>query len=146
MQKLTSYICGDFIVNLLKINSERHCNAYFDMIISHSFFPRITLPTRMSYESSTLIDNIFSNVVDKIDSSGVLVKQISDYQIIFTRHIKKNYSEKINKFVTVETKNKLSMQNFVEELKQLNICDQFALHNDVNPTVLQTTIKYFPSL
>ena len=26
------------------------------------------------------------------------------------------------------------MQNFVDELKQLNICDQFALHNDVNAT------------
>ena len=52
-------------------------------------------------------------------SSGVLVKQIYDHQIIFTRHIKKNYLEKINKFVTVETKDKLSMQNFVDELKQL---------------------------
>ena len=32
-----------------------------------------------------------------------------------------------HKFVTVETKDELSMQNFVDELKQLNICDQFAL-------------------
>ena len=124
----SKYICGDFNVNLLKINSKQHCNAYFAMIISHGFFPRITLPTRMSDESSTLIDNIFSNDVDMIDRSGVLVKQI------FTRHIKKNYLEKINKFVTVESKDELSMQNFVDELKQLNICDQFALHNDVNPT------------
>ena len=78
MPKLTSYICGDFNVNLSKINTERHCNAY-DMIISHDFFPRITLPTRMSDESSTLIDNIISNDVDMIDTSGVLVKQISDH-------------------------------------------------------------------
>ena len=134
MQKLTSYLCGDFNVNLLKINTERHCNAYFDMIISHGFFPRITLPTRMSDESSTLIDNIFSIDVDMIDTSGVLVKQISDHQIIFTRHIKINYLEKNNKFVTVETKDEHSMQNFVDELKQLNICDQVALHIDVNPT------------
>ena len=116
------------------MNSERHCNAYFDMIISHGFFPRITLPTGMSDESSTLIDNIFSNDVDVIDTSGVLVKQISDHQIIFTRHIEKNYLGKNHKFVTVTTKDELSTQNFVDELKQLNICEQVALHNDVNPT------------
>ena len=98
------------------------------------FFPRITLPTRTSDKSSTLIDNIFSNDVDMIDTSGVLVEQISDPQIIFTRHINKYYLEKNNKFTTVETKDKLSMQNFVDELKQLNIYDQAALHNDVNPT------------
>ena len=34
MKRLTSYICRTFNLNLLKINSERHCNAYFDMIIS----------------------------------------------------------------------------------------------------------------
>ena len=51
MKKLRSYICGNFDVNLLKTNTERHCNAYFDMIISHGFFPRITLLTRMSDES-----------------------------------------------------------------------------------------------
>ena len=78
-----------------------------------------------------------------IDTSGVLVKQISDYQIIFTRHIKKNYLEKINKFLTVESKDELSMHNFVDELEQLNICDQFALHNDVNPTDNYQTFSQF---
>ena len=75
----------------------------------------------MSDKSSTLIDNIFSNDVDMIDTSGFIVKQISDHQIIFTRHVEKNYLEKVNKFVTVETKDELSVQNFVDELKQLNI-------------------------
>ena len=134
MQKLTSYICGDFNVNLLKINFERHCNAYFNMIISHGLFLCVTLPTRMSDESSTLIDNIYSNDVDMIDTSGVLVKQISDHQLIFTRHIKKIYFFKNIKFVTVETKDELSIQSFVDKLKQLNICDQVALHNHVNLT------------
>ena len=111
MKKLTSYICGDFNTNLLKINSERHCNAYFDMIISHGFFLRITLPTRMSDESSTLIDNIFTNDVDMIDTSGVLVKQISYHQIIFTRHINKYYLEKNNKYVTVKKKTNFLCRN-----------------------------------
>ena len=42
-----------------------------------------------------LIDNIFSNDVDIIDTSEVLAKQISDHQIIFTRLIKKNIKKKI---------------------------------------------------
>ena len=43
----TSFICGDFNVNLLEISTNAHFNNYFESIISKGFFPRITLPTRI---------------------------------------------------------------------------------------------------
>ena len=60
----TSFICGDFNVNLLEISTNAHFNNYFESIISKGFFPRITLPTRIQPPSFSLIDNILCN--DKI--------------------------------------------------------------------------------
>ena len=56
----TGYMCGDYNINLLKIFSNAHCNEFFDGIASFGFLPTITLPSRLSANSS-LIDNIFIN-------------------------------------------------------------------------------------
>ena len=49
-----SYICGDFNINLLKINDSEHYNAFFENVTSTGFFPQITMPTRLSDDSNTL--------------------------------------------------------------------------------------------
>ena len=51
------YMCGDYNVDLLKLNSITFNKIYFDNILSAGYIPKITLPTRLS-ENSTLIDNI----------------------------------------------------------------------------------------
>ena len=45
--KKSAFICADFNINLLEINSNRRFNTYFESIIAKGFFPRITLPTRI---------------------------------------------------------------------------------------------------
>ena len=45
--KRSSFICGDFNINLLDINSNDHVNEYFVSICSRGFFPKLTLPTRV---------------------------------------------------------------------------------------------------
>ena len=47
------------------------------------FIPKITLPTRISRNASTLIDNIFTNNINHNHISGVLVRPISDHQMQF---------------------------------------------------------------
>ena len=54
------------------------------MAISSGFYPKITLPTRITNRSSTLIDNILTNVYDDNHISGILINKISDHQPIFT--------------------------------------------------------------
>ena len=64
----SSYVCGDYNIDLLKLKKNKHYCEYFDEIISLGFIPKITLPTRISKNSSTLIDNNFtSNIDDVID-------------------------------------------------------------------------------
>ena len=53
------YMCGDYNVDLLKLNSIPFNEIYFDNVLSAGYIPKITHPTRLS-ENSTLIDNIFT--------------------------------------------------------------------------------------
>ena len=134
--KRSSFICGDFNINLLDINSNDHVNEYFESICSRGFFPRITLPTRIQPPSFSLIDNIITNDIDKTSNSisGLLINDLSDHKIIFTFHKNKSYFEKVNKFIEVETRDARSINNFVNELKNLKIYDQLdkQLTNDPN--------------
>ena len=45
--------CGDYNINLLKINGEAHFSEFFDTMLEHSFYPKITLPTRLNRTSRT---------------------------------------------------------------------------------------------
>ena len=80
------FICGDFNINLLLISSNRHFADYFDNVISTGFFPKITLPTRIQENSSTLIDQIWSNNLEENikSKSGIIINDISDHKMIFT--------------------------------------------------------------
>ena len=82
--KHATYICADFNIDLLKLYTKQHYNMFFDIIISSGFHPKITLPTRITDRSSTLIDNILTNVYDDNHISGILINKISDHQLIFT--------------------------------------------------------------
>ena len=80
--KHSSYVCGDYNIALLKVKDNKHYCEYFDEIISHEFFPKITLPTRICENTSTHIylHNIFTNNIDVPDSSRISLNQISDHQ------------------------------------------------------------------
>ena len=82
-KSLKAYICGDYNLNLLKINSDTRFNMLFKNLTSLGFFPKITLPTRISRNASILIDNIFTNNTNHNHISGFLVRPISDHQMQF---------------------------------------------------------------
>ena len=60
---------GDFNLDLLQTENEDKIGEYYDILTSHLFVPHITLPTRITTTSKTLIDNIFSN--DSNFSAGI---------------------------------------------------------------------------
>ena len=82
--KHSCYVCGDHNTDFFKVKTNNHYCEYFDEVVSQGFIPRITLPTRISEQSGTLIDNIYINNTDERVSSGILMNQISDHQMIFT--------------------------------------------------------------
>ena len=66
-------------VNLLNYNEHNQTNEFLDSLASNSFIPLILQPTRITSHSNTLIDNIFSNVIDPDIISGNLTATISDH-------------------------------------------------------------------
>ena len=84
------------------------------------------MPTRIQPPSFSLIDNILTYEIDKnTDSiSGLLINDLSDHKIIFTFLNDKSYLVKVDKFIDIEKRDERSMNNFINELKSLNIYDQ----------------------
>ena len=58
------FLRGDFNVNFLNYNDRNQTNEFLDSLASNSFIPLILQPTRITSHSNTLIENIFSNVID----------------------------------------------------------------------------------
>ena len=75
----STFLLGDFNVNLLNYNEHNETNEFLASLASNSFIPLILQPTRIISHSNTLIDNIFSNVIDPNIISGNLTATISDH-------------------------------------------------------------------
>ena len=73
------FLLGDFNVNLVNYNEHNETNEFLDFLASNSFIPLFLQPTRITSHSNTLIDNIFSNVIDPDIISGNLTAIISNH-------------------------------------------------------------------
>ena len=60
-------------------------HRFLDSLASNSFIPLILQPTKITSHSSTLIDNIFSNVIDPDIISGNLSATVSDHLPQFSK-------------------------------------------------------------
>ena len=59
-------------IDLLKIHKKNSYRNFFDTVLSAGFHRKITLPTRITDTSNTLIDNILVNVIDDRHISGII--------------------------------------------------------------------------
>ena len=73
------FIMGDFNVNLLNYDTHTATNDFANSLFSNNFLPCIDQPTRISTHSSTLIDNIFTNLLNPNIVSGNILTQTSDH-------------------------------------------------------------------
>ena len=78
-------ICGDFNLNLLNINGDLNVSNCFGLLSSYAYMSLITRPTRITNETCTLIDNIFTQDMGNV-VSGIIPHDLSDHYIIFMVH------------------------------------------------------------
>ena len=74
------FVLGESNVNLLNYNERSKTNEFLDSLASNSFVLLILQPTRITSHSNTLIDDIFSNVIDPDIISDNLTATISDHR------------------------------------------------------------------
>ena len=111
------FIAGDFNINLLKTNTDADALDFFDLMSNNMLLPAISLPTRISSGTETLIDNIFTNIINSDAVSGNLTIGISDHLPSFLIIPKKSSNH-------IPKKHNL----FKRDIKNLN---REALNNDL---------------
>ena len=77
------------------LNFETHglTNDYLNLLISRSFIPLITMPTRIKQQSATLIDHIWSNKICNKYSAGIIIDSLSNHFPVF--YIEEGRQEKV---------------------------------------------------
>ena len=82
-KKDTSYVVGDFNVNLINYETHAETSDFLNMALEHYLYPTITKPTRFSKSTSTLIDNIFVSNLNEDYNAGLFISDFSDHLPIF---------------------------------------------------------------
>ena len=72
-------ISGDFNFDLIKYDTHRPTNEFYDLLSSYSYRPSILQPSRVTSRSNTLIDNIFTNDLSCQLDGGNITYKISDH-------------------------------------------------------------------
>jgi hypothetical protein len=105
------YLMGDLNIDFLKSEQHKPTSNFVDTIYSHSVFPVITKPTRVTDTTATLIDHILTNNLDTSveHRQGILCTSISDHYAIF--HIAGNITN-------IKTTNQ---SYYKRDMKQQNI-------------------------
>ena len=87
-EKKYAYLMGDYNINTLtETKNPIHIQEFINMMSAHYFHKLINLPSRQRKNSSTLLDNIYTNIPDCYNtcSSGVMkFLSQSDHYPIFT--------------------------------------------------------------
>lgn len=130
-------LCGDYNVDLLKINERSVISDTFDMFSEYSYFPKMTLPTRLSRKNATLIDNIYckltENTIDTI--SGITSRKISDHQGCFTFIDNAISAEPNSKYFTFTKENDQSYENLKEALGEIFDSNPFDQNVNLDPNI-----------
>ena len=94
------YICGDFNIDFLKMDSESSYLKFYNQLSSKSHLPFIIHPSRvMEGQTPSLIDNIFSNNVQENVLSGNIYLTLSEHFSQFSSVVRdKNDIKKIKIF------------------------------------------------
>ena len=122
------YLLGDYNLDLLNSESHSTTGEYFDLLCSYSYMPLINKPTRVTANTATIIDNIYTNNISNMNESiqGILITDISDHYPIF--HVNSNRSDSNNSEMYImkrkyTTTNKLSFQNSLENIDWQTVFD-----------------------
>lgn len=130
-------IVGDFNIDLLKFNSNNFTNEFLESMLSHSYHPKITLPTRLDqrYNSASLIDNIFLKLgeVSLTATSGILTSKFSDHQPYFTCLDLTKKHTKPPKYVKITKNSPDDIKGFCDELGNINFEEKLDTCPEADP-------------
>lgn len=126
---------GDFNIDLLKIKEKAAIGEYFESILSSGFIPKITLPTRLSVNRGSLIDNFLCKMSKNFSnaSSGIIASKISDHQPYFIcLDYLKNTSTCSSKYIKITYCNDKAIADLTSFLQNSDISSKLSHDRDIN--------------
>lgn len=127
------YIMGDFNYDLLKYESYDVIRNYVHIMYSFGFYPCINRPTRVSCNSATIIDNIWTNDTTSLRTNGILMTDQSDHFAPFTKiFFNSNPLYSNDKYIELTYRDFKSCSKEEMCATMMESLTEFRLSNDVN--------------
>ena len=119
-EKQFSVLAGDFNLNLIKYSKTTGINQFLGIVLSHSFMPQITLPTRVTGRTATPIDNILINSSENKCTSGNITTSVSDHlpQFLIIKNFKGQTYKTKNPEATIRDYKKITSESFQSDIKK----------------------------
>ena len=132
-EKKYVYIQGDFNVNTMYEKFEgKPKDLLFSNIFQSYYYQKLIIdkPTRVTENSATLLDNIYTNMPDLFNrnESGILLTRITDHYPIFTVRSESELPEK-SKFRDMRNFSEKNISNFRKLLKKHDWTDLYNIED-----------------
>ena len=124
-------LMGNFNIDLLKYETRNNSSDFVDAMYVNFLLPYISVPLRVTPHSKTLIDNIFSNMIEDGAILGNLITANSDHYDQF--FLMKNLSDEkniANTEVYHQDFQKINEKRLENDLQNNNWEDALELHRD----------------
>ena len=116
------FLLGDFNADLLNWDTNVDITNFLDTLTSNLLIPHITLPTRITLFSKTLIDNIFSNSLNfQHGISGNLTVSISDHLAQFLIIPENKEFQPKQKSIYIRDTKYFDRDNFILDLYDIDL-------------------------
>ena len=136
------YILGDLNINL--INNQKHTpngiKHYQEFCSLHGLKQLITSPTRVTENSSSLLDHILTNFTDRVSQSGVVDTGLSDHQLIYCTRKVNRTKFNTHKYIRTRSLKNYSQSLYLEKLNEINFPD-YSKFTDINDAYSDFTGK-----
>ena len=120
-------ITGDFNIDLSNLTNNNSANTFVNLNCSFGLYKLITTPTRITVNSATLIDNIFTNLTQSKCTSGTICTDVTDHLPVFSLFNIDNYERHRKTFQSYTRK--ISNENIAALLGELYRIDWTFLNN-----------------
>ena len=113
------FLLGDFNVDFMPDANANNTNKLKDIFATYGLEQLINEPTRVTPNSSTLIDLCVTNTATKIVNSGVLHLGISDHSLIYMTY-KTKYEHSGKRIIEIRSMKNFRKEQYLWDLEQQN--------------------------
>ena len=115
-EKKEIILLGDFNMDLMTLDD--NTSDMLDLLVSSELIPRITVPTRKTHDSQTLIDHIYKKISHQRCTAGTLLSDITDHYINFIFSSEPNVLPPPPRSISYRAFTENNLNSFNDQLRQ----------------------------